>query len=132
MLRPSCSSRLSARESVLDRVYQTFLPDLGRRLLVYQPLLPGLVYGLVYQALLFLLSFCLAGLRAPFLRLASFLPRILRLMGLLLLSFVDRLPCQLLLVDRSRQRLVCSGRLVLFGQDLSPSSRFPGGPFSYG
>jgi hypothetical protein len=37
-----------------------------------------------------------------------------------------------LLVDRSLQRLVYySGWLVLFGHDTSPSSRFPGGPFSY-
>ena len=57
---------LLAREPVLDSVYHAFLPDLVRRLLVYQVLLPGLVHRLVYQALLFLLFLFLAGLRTLF------------------------------------------------------------------
>src|SRR5215210_7567538 len=99
---------LPARQPVPYGVYHAFLPDLVRCLLVYQTLLPGLVHRFVYQALLFfLLSLRLAGFRSLFVWLASFFPRPLRLAGLPFV--VDRLSCQLLLVDRSSQRLISSG-----------------------
>src|ERR671920_1162323 len=118
---------LPAREPVLDLLYKALalLADLVSGLAAHQTPLSGFVHGSVYETLLSLLSLRRSRFRLLFLGSGGFflLPRPRSLLLLLLcptglLGLSANRPRQLRFVDRSRQRQISRGRLVLFGHGL--------------